>query len=89
MANQSDMRRDETRRRPVAMASPPPEIGFRDLDDEHVFEEAQRLATSKGRKNFVVEFGADHARIAYDLTCGQFDALLARSRDEKYPIRWM
>ena len=70
-------------------ASPFRGVEFRDLDDELVFDEAQHLATAVACKNFVVEFGADRARIAYDLDRDQFEALLTRPREEQYPVRWM
>lgn len=90
MATRKEARLDETRKSSIAMTSQPPDgIDFRDLDDELVFDEAQHLATAIACKNFVVEFGADRARIAYDLNRDQFEALLTYPRDEQYPIRWM
>ena len=89
MASRNETGRDETRKSSIAVASQTPDIEFRDLDDKLVFEEAQHLATAMACKNFVVEFGADRARIAYDLNRDQFEALLARPRDEQYPIRWV
>ena len=40
---------------------------FRDYDDKAVFDEFEREAGSEKCQNFVVEFGADSARVARDL----------------------
>ncbi|KAI1492650.1 hypothetical protein F5X96DRAFT_625501 [Biscogniauxia mediterranea] len=63
---------------------------FEDFDLPEVFRKAQENATSKNSKNFVVEFGSDHARIAFDLGAEHFLELLKDGRDTAhYPIRWI
>jgi len=63
---------------------------FLDLDDKEAFDHAEEFATDEKCKNFVVEFGPYHARIAYDLDSSRIEELLSAKRDEaRYPIRWM
>ncbi|KAI1499677.1 hypothetical protein F5X99DRAFT_272086 [Biscogniauxia marginata] len=63
---------------------------FEDFDLPEVFQKAQSRATSKNSKNFVVEFGSDHARIAFDLGAENFQELLSEERHvANYPIRWI
>ncbi|KAI0599359.1 hypothetical protein F4775DRAFT_591476 [Biscogniauxia sp. FL1348] len=63
---------------------------FEDFDLPDVFRKAQENATSRNSKNFVVEFGSDYARIAFDLGAEHFRELLNNERDTAhYPIRWI
>ncbi|KAK6843172.1 hypothetical protein PG995_002173 [Apiospora arundinis] len=65
-------------------------LSFLDLDDKDTFDQAERYATHIKCKNFVVEFGPEHARIAYDFDDAQIEELLNARRDEaQYPVRWI
>ncbi|KAI0508545.1 hypothetical protein F5B22DRAFT_659147 [Xylaria bambusicola] len=63
---------------------------FEDFDLEEVFLKATPHAESLTSQNFVVEFGPEHARIAFDLGSQNIERLLNSERDVKnYPIRWI
>ncbi len=63
---------------------------FEDFDLDEVFAKATPHAENQNSQNFVVEFGPDHARIAFDLGSAAMKSLLESERDVKnYPIRWM
>ncbi|KAI0966928.1 hypothetical protein F4678DRAFT_447735 [Xylaria arbuscula] len=62
---------------------------FEDFDLERVFEKATPHAQDLASQNFVVEFGPERARIAFDLGDGDVQLLLESPRDENYPIRWI
>lgn len=63
---------------------------FEDFDLEEVFRKATPHAESPDSRNFVVEFGPEHARIAFDVDSKNIERLLKSERDAKnYPIRWM
>ncbi|KAK5633194.1 hypothetical protein RRF57_008908 [Xylaria bambusicola] len=63
---------------------------FEDFDLEEVFRKATPHAESLASQNFVVEFGPEHARIAFDLDPQNIERLLKSERDVKnYPIRWI
>ncbi|KAK8048560.1 hypothetical protein PG994_010290 [Apiospora phragmitis] len=64
-------------------------VEFCDLDDQAKFDHTERYATSERCKNFMVEFGPDHARIAYDLKDSDIEECLGADRDEEFPIRWI
>ncbi|KAI0197761.1 hypothetical protein F4808DRAFT_438058 [Astrocystis sublimbata] len=79
------------------MASPDPPAApgspiakFEDFDLEAVFRKATPHATNHDSKNFVVEFGPERARIAFDLDAASVEQLLKSPRDTNtYPIRWV
>ncbi|KAI0914147.1 hypothetical protein F4824DRAFT_447013 [Ustulina deusta] len=63
---------------------------FEDFDLDEVFAKATPHAENQNSQNFVVEFGPDHARIAFDLGSAAMKSLLESERDVKnYPIRWI
>ncbi|KAI1365061.1 hypothetical protein F5Y08DRAFT_194530 [Xylaria arbuscula] len=62
---------------------------FEDFDLEDVFRKATPHAESLESMNFVVEFGPEHARIAFDLNSRNMERLLKSERDPNYPIRWI
>ncbi|KAI1387074.1 uncharacterized protein F4822DRAFT_412020 [Hypoxylon trugodes] len=64
---------------------------FKDFDLDDVFKEAEQRVVDKLSKNFVVEFGYDRARIAFDLGNEEIKELLERDPDPQkdYPIRWI
>ncbi|OTA52831.1 hypothetical protein K449DRAFT_390679 [Hypoxylon sp. EC38] len=66
-------------------------IPFEDFDLEEVFKKAEFHVIDQASKNFVVEFGYERARIAFDLGIDDMKELLDQNPDEKelYPIRWI
>ncbi|KAH9891520.1 hypothetical protein F4778DRAFT_795645 [Xylariomycetidae sp. FL2044] len=72
--------------------TPPDSVAalFKDFDARAAYVEAKAHVESMSSRNFVVEFGPDHARIAFDLGADHFEKLLARERNSTdYPIRWI
>ncbi|KAK8140451.1 hypothetical protein PG984_000517 [Apiospora sp. TS-2023a] len=70
-------------------ASSSPGVQFADLDDQGTFDHAEKYATAEGCKNFMVEFGPNRARIAYNLGDPDIEERLGADRDKEYPIRWI
>lgn len=67
-----------------------PTAKFDDFDRDEVFKKAVPHAENPNSQNFVVEFGPERARIAFDLDSADIEAVLKTERDVKdYPIRWM
>lgn len=67
-----------------------PTAKFEDFDLDEVFQKAVPHAGNSNSQNFVVEFGPEKARIAFDLDSADIEALLKTERDiQGYPIRWM
>lgn len=65
-------------------------VPWQDFDLEDVFETTKTEAAAAACQNFVLEFGADRARIVRDLSTDHFKVLLNQEpRDTHYPIRWM
>ncbi|KAI0838975.1 hypothetical protein F5Y06DRAFT_36588 [Hypoxylon sp. FL0890] len=65
-------------------------IAFEDFDLDEVFKRAELHVTDERSTNFVVEFGYERARIAFDLGIDDMKELLDQNPDEKdYPIRWI
>ncbi|KAI8957465.1 hypothetical protein F5Y11DRAFT_339650 [Daldinia sp. FL1419] len=74
--------------------TPPESPGsvFHDFDLEQVFKNAEEHVRDPSSKNFVVEFGSERARIAFDFDIDDAKKLLLdQDPDEKreYPIRWI
>ncbi|KAI1322002.1 hypothetical protein F5Y16DRAFT_416459 [Xylariaceae sp. FL0255] len=80
-------------------APPPPKAApltdetlalFEDFDLKEVFDKAKPHAESFTSLNFVVEFGPERARIAFDLDEAHFRNLISSKQNEQdYPIRWI
>lgn len=67
-----------------------PTTKFEDFDLDEVFQKATPHTANLNSKNFVVEFGPERARIAFDLDAAGIEKVLEGERDTKdYPIRWM
>ncbi|KAI1115246.1 hypothetical protein F5Y14DRAFT_450334 [Nemania sp. NC0429] len=67
-----------------------PAAKFEDFDLEEVFNKAVPHAGNANSQNFVVEFGPERARIAFDLDSADIEALLKAERNvQDYPIRWI
>ncbi|KAI0421015.1 hypothetical protein F5X98DRAFT_289200 [Xylaria grammica] len=63
---------------------------FEDFDLDEVFQKAKPHTENLRSQNFIVEFGPDRARIAFDLDSDDIKDLLRSKRDVKdYPIRWI
>ncbi|KAH8889516.1 hypothetical protein GQ53DRAFT_842826 [Thozetella sp. PMI_491] len=62
---------------------------FSDFDDKAVYCKAKTEVFREDAKNFVVEFGANKCRIAWDLTAADFATLLEERGDPHCPIRWI
>jgi hypothetical protein len=67
-----------------------PEKGaFADYDDAEVYKNSEEQALNALTRNFVVEFGLNKARIAFDLDEGPFKSLLDTPQPFERPIRWV
>ncbi|KAI1137032.1 hypothetical protein F5Y05DRAFT_389943 [Hypoxylon sp. FL0543] len=64
-------------------------IAFEDFDLDEVFKKAQLHVTDENSTNFVVEFGYERARIAFNLSTDDMKEVLDQNPDEDYPIRWV
>ncbi|KAI1754988.1 hypothetical protein F4782DRAFT_527718 [Xylaria castorea] len=81
----------------MSMASPDPPaapyspmVKFEDFDLKEIFQKARPHAINLTSQNFVVEFGPERARIAFDLDAVDIEELLKGPRDvNEYPIRWI
>jgi hypothetical protein len=62
---------------------------FRNFDDPAVYKECLELNLLAPTLNFVVEFGGDEARIAFDLSSEDVTKLLEEKPSAKRPVRWM
>jgi hypothetical protein len=62
---------------------------FSDFDDADVFNDSLQRNLSDKTINFVVEFGADEARIAFDYSPEGVSSLLKKKPSTKFPVRWM
>ncbi|KAL1866982.1 hypothetical protein VTK73DRAFT_4421 [Phialemonium thermophilum] len=62
---------------------------FRDFDDLDEYQRVLRACHDLGSSNFVVQFGAKHARTATDLDASEIKAFLALPSTDDYPIRWI
>lgn len=62
---------------------------FEDFDDEAVYHRSRERALRESSLNFVVEFGKDKARIAFDLGLEDVKELLVTRQEEETPVRWM
>jgi hypothetical protein len=62
---------------------------FADFDDETIYGKSQARACLATTLNFAVEFGKEEARIAFDLSANDVQALLESSAPQGRPVRWM
>ena len=69
--------------------TPPQDGKFEDFDDPYYYSHVQKELENPDARNFVVEFGPEHCRIASNLTLLHFEKLLSQKRDPAHPIRWM
>ncbi|KAI0165538.1 hypothetical protein GGR57DRAFT_125474 [Xylariaceae sp. FL1272] len=73
-----------------APAIPPTALEkFQDFDLKEVFDEATPHAVNFESRNFVVEFGPERARIAFNLDAEDIKKLIGSERDATYPVRWI
>jgi hypothetical protein len=62
---------------------------FRNFDEPAAFKDSQERNLRDLTRNFVVEFGADEARIAFDLSADEVRNLLKENLSSKCSVRWM
>jgi hypothetical protein len=63
---------------------------LKDFDDSDVYKDCQKKLVDSKTRNFLLEFGQDEAKIAFDLEKDDFSQLIRKSpRDGKRPVRWM
>jgi hypothetical protein len=62
---------------------------FADYDDEQVYKSSQIRALQEETHNFVVEFGKEGARVAFDLEQEHVQSLLNTPAPAERPVRWM
>jgi hypothetical protein len=65
---------------------------FEDFDDPNVYNKVEGLLLSERARNFVVEFGAHEAKIAFNLPATKFERLVKQNdppRSADRPVRWM
>jgi hypothetical protein len=62
---------------------------FSNFDDADVYNESLERNLRDATRNFVVEFGADEARIAFNVSTEGVSNLLKAKRSSKLPVRWM
>lgn len=62
---------------------------FHNYDKQEIYDECKLKAIDISTKNFVIDFGKEEAKIAFDLEEKDFDKILTESRPEQRPIRWM
>lgn len=62
---------------------------FADFDDVAIYNGSHARALDEATRNFVVEFGKDEARVAFDLNVADVQTLFDTSREVPRPVRWM
>ena len=62
---------------------------FLDYDKADVYKQTLDRNLLDSTNNFVVEFGADEARIALNVTTDGVSKLLKEKPSSKLPVRWM
>jgi hypothetical protein len=65
---------------------------FEDYDDAEVYARIEESLLSDQARNFVVEFGQDEAKIAFNLGPTKFERLVKLDdppRPASRPVRWM
>jgi hypothetical protein len=73
--------------RPLKDSLTPKWLNF---DKRENYEDAKKRILDVKTRNFVVEFGAENSRIAWDLDLEDVKQLLREKRDaDSYPVRWM
>lgn len=62
---------------------------FSNFDNADVCNESLERNLHDSTRNFVVEFGADKARIAFNVSTEGVSSLLDTKRSPELPVRWM
>jgi hypothetical protein len=62
---------------------------FLDFDDADVYKDTLERNLRDATRNFVIEFGADEARIAFNYSTEGVSDLLKTKPSSKLPVRWM
>jgi hypothetical protein len=64
-------------------------IPWENFDDRAVYERSLEQVLEESTLNFVVEFGKEEAKIAFDLSMEKTKGLLASDLPNERPVRWM
>ncbi|KAE9376988.1 hypothetical protein N431DRAFT_555275 [Stipitochalara longipes BDJ] len=62
---------------------------FSDFDNADVYKDSLDHNLRDSTRNFVVEFGADEARIAFNVSTDGVSNLLKKKASSKLPVRWI
>jgi hypothetical protein len=62
---------------------------FSNFDEPDVYSESLERNLRDAARNFIVEFGPDEARIAFNVSTEGVSKLLVEKRSLKLPVRWM
>jgi hypothetical protein len=62
---------------------------FSDFDNADVYNDSLERNLRDSTRNFVVEFGAEEARIAFNVSTEGVSSLLKTKRSPKLPVRWV
>jgi hypothetical protein len=65
---------------------------FENFDEPAVYQSAQERLLDPQARNFIVEFGADEAKIGFNLDSATFERRIKYDdppRAEETPVRWM
>ncbi len=62
---------------------------FANFDNEQTYNESQKRALNEATRNFVVNFGANEAKIAFDLQADGIRDILYHVAPAERPVRWM
>lgn len=62
---------------------------FADFDDSEIYGQGLAKVLDESTRNFVVEFGKDEAKIAFNLAADDVKGLLETGLSEERPVRWM
>ena len=65
------------------------EVEFADFDEEYTFKASESSAALETTTNFVVEFGENGARIAFNCKPDGIERLLKDPAPVERPVRWM
>jgi hypothetical protein len=62
---------------------------FADLDDKAIYDQSLVDVLSESTLNFVVDFGQQDAKIAFNVGAEEGERLLTAGLSKKRPVRWM
>lgn len=62
---------------------------FEDLDDKAIYDQSLARVLDQSTRNFVVDFGLNEAKIAFDVDAEEVGRLLKAGLPKERPVRWM